>query len=703
MKYILSLIALLLPLASPLGAQMPTSTAQEQGVSEASLKKLDDLVQSLVDKQDVVGAELMVIKNGHSVLHESYGWRNRETEQPMVNDSVFCVRSMTKPLIGTAILMLIEEGALKLEDPISKYLPAFDTEIGRTITIEHLLRHTSGLPLSLIMNTPLDELESIQTVAALGADYELDFTPGSRFQYSDQGTDTLTALIDVITGKPAAEFVEQRILTPLGMTDSATYWNEEHPLRLRGCAKYAGARGNWNAFWDPSKASLFPFFLGSQGLYSTLEDYAKFMDMWLQGGSIGANTLLTSESIRYALTATPYPLGSPTGLPEARTDYGALMQIWSTASSEEQGGQRKVAAFGHTGSDGTHAWVFPEQNAMVLYFTQSRGTLSGLQIEEALGELFFDVPMTETVSAPPLEQFLGYYWEHDDDNYRAIILDGGGLALEVPGKAILPLNYIGDDRWKVPEQGYVLAFERSENGEVSGYNMGDDHEIRFTPSADLPSIKHLAELHMKAHRLDLLETLGALSISSDLEFPNLGMKGKLNSTYAWPNLFRIDGLMGAEFENISFDGTDVWYHSKAKPRATREGDEREQLRLDHHLARMGDWQLWYPHMEVIQRLQRGGKDLLLVRTGDTSAAARTLFVDADSGLVLGEDKVTAMEGIGRLGQRLRYADFRDVSGMQLPFTVKAKYASQMLGTSTITVTDYKLVKDVSADVFKLKQ
>jgi CubicO group peptidase (beta-lactamase class C family) len=703
MKSFFCFLTILLSLASPLAAQLPTSTAKEQGLSQDAVQKLDDLVQSLVDKEDVVGAELLVIKNGHSILHESYGWRNREAEQPMENGSVFCVRSMTKPLIGTSILMLMEDGLLKLEDPVSKYIPAFDSEAGKTITMEHLLRHTSGLPMSLIMNTPLDQLGSIHTVAALGAEYELDFTPGSRFQYSDQGTDTLTAVIEIVTGKPAADFVEQRILKPLGMQDSATYLNEDHPLRVRSGAKYAGSRGNWNAFWDPSKPSLFPFFLGSQGLYSTLDDYAKFMDMWLQKGLIGETPLLTPDSIRYALTATPYPLGSPTGLPKARTDYGALMQIWTAASSDGQDGQRQVAAFGHTGSDGTHAWVFPEHNAMVLYFTQSRGTMSGLQIEEALGELFFGVATAVQQSAPPLEQFLGYYWEHDDDNYRAVVLDGDELALEVPGKAILPLTYIGDDRWKVPEQGYVLAFERAENGEVSGYNMGDDHEIRFTPSADLPTIEHLADLHMKAHRLDLLETLGPLRINSKLELPNLGIEGELRSIYAWPNLFRFDGVVGEEFEYIAYDGTDVWYHSKAKPLEAREDDSKADLRLDHHLSRMGDWKLWHPHMEVIQQLNRGGKNLLLVRTGDTSAPARTLFVDADSGLVLGEDKVSAVEGIGRLGQRLRYADFRDVSGMQLPFALKIKYANQMLGTSTITVSEYKLGEEFSAETFNLKQ
>jgi CubicO group peptidase (beta-lactamase class C family) len=129
-----STIALLSALAFGARAQddastqepFPSSTALAEAVSPEGLAKLGSLVQNLVDDEEIVGAELLVIRHGRSVLHEAYGWKDREAKAPMKKGSLFCVRSMTKPVIGAAILMLIEEGRLAFDDPVSKYLPAFD-------------------------------------------------------------------------------------------------------------------------------------------------------------------------------------------------------------------------------------------------------------------------------------------------------------------------------------------------------------------------------------------------------------------------------------------------------------------------------------------------------------------------------------------------------------------------------------------------
>jgi CubicO group peptidase (beta-lactamase class C family) len=599
--------------------------------------------------------------------------------------------------------MLIEDGKIKLSDPIAQYLPAFDVEGKREITIQHLITHTSGLPMSAIMNMDLSTLDSIQSVAELGGSAELEFQPGTAFTYSDQGTDTLTALIEVASGMAAADFVQTRILDPLGMTESATMMTKDHPLRARGCSKYMGMPGYWNPFWNTQQDSLFPFFLGSQGLYSTLSDYARFTNLWLNNGRVGDQQLLNPALMAQALTPSPYPLNSPTGLPGLRTDYGSLMQLWTAPATSDENSARKVIAFGHTGSDGTHAWVFPEQNAMAFYFTQSRATLTGYKVEAALGELFLGVPVPEQLeAAPPLEQYLGYYWENSDDNYMAIVRKGEGLAVEVPGKALVPMDYVGDDSWRVELSGEVLVFERDENGAVIGFQNGDDHQVRFTPSPDLPSVAELEALHQAAHHLELLESVGPLRLNSTIDFVTLGMKGEISSLYAWPDRYRMDALVGTEFEHMAVHGSEVSYHSRLKPAAVSEGIQADQIRIGHHLARLGQWSRWFPHMEVIQQLERGGKTLLLVRAGDTSASVPTLFVDANTGLVLGEDNVVFMEGMGMLGQRLRFGDYREVSGMQLPFTIKTKFANRMIGTVISTVQNYELGEKLEDRTFELQ-
>ncbi|MFT5154285.1 MAG: CubicO group peptidase (beta-lactamase class C family), partial [Planctomycetota bacterium] len=452
----------------------PPSSAIAEGVSPDELSKLSDLIQSFVDDEEIVGGELLVIKNGNSILHQAYGWNDREEDKAMEIDTLFCVRSMTKPFIGVSILMLIDDDLLEYDDPVSKYLPAFDVEGTSEITIEQLLTHTSGLPMSLLLGKDLKQMHEaggIQAVAELGAGHELQFEPGTDFNYSDQGTDTLTAVIEVVTGGSAASFVETRILEPLGMSETLCVLEKDHPLLARGCSKYVGSRGQWSRYWSPEEERLFPFFLGSQGMYSTLTDYARFLNFWKRKGRASKKRLLGLRYARKAMTSSGYQVGG-TGFPGLLGEYGCLLQLWTgpgEAKKEGEEAEREVVVLGHTGSDGTHAWLFPEQDAMVLYFTQSRNGQTAMQVEEQLGSLLLGVPFDPNQAAPPFEDYMGYYWEGEGDLYRSIVRDGEDLALEVVGRGIVPLSYLGEDRWKLrPNPSVVLAFDRSEDGVVIG-------------------------------------------------------------------------------------------------------------------------------------------------------------------------------------------------------------------------------------------
>ena len=175
----LSLALAFAPAPQDAATPFPPSTALAERISPEGLQGLSDLVQSFVDTDEIVGAELLVIVNGRTLLHEGYGWRDREHERAMEPGGVFCVRSMTKPLIGAATWMLVEEDELALDDRVAKYLPAFDVEKKREITIQHLLTHTSGLPMSLILGGDPRALESVRAVADLGGACELESEPGA--------------------------------------------------------------------------------------------------------------------------------------------------------------------------------------------------------------------------------------------------------------------------------------------------------------------------------------------------------------------------------------------------------------------------------------------------------------------------------------------------------------------------------------------
>ena len=806
-------------------------------------------MQGFVDDREIVGGELLVIQHGRTVLHQAYGWNDLEGGVPIRTDSVFCVRSMTKPLIGTAVLMLVDDRVIALDDKVSKYLPAFDVDgvgegageeakrggasgdkselaVGseheavvestsdnrahgastdtsdndnqskgtkrdgvsgdehdsnsqsanatakfspRDITIEQLLRHTSGLPMSLIARADLDELFAqggIAAVAALGAAHGPETEPGTAFEYSDQGTDTLTALIGAVTGAPPEDFIRARILEPLGMTSSTCLMDAENPLRARALAKYARGGDSWRSFWTPSDPALFPFFLGSQGLYSSAEDYARFLTFWLdkgrvpEGGLGAAGATPTSKpkverllGIRYqrkALTPTELPFPGVTGFPNMTTHYGMLMQLWMSVP-ETEGAEPELVALGHSGSDGTFAWAFPEKDAVVLYFTQSRGTTTGLQVEEALGELLLGVPYNTNLAAPPFDDYLGYYYEGGDDRYRAIVRDGDDLALEILGQAIVPLTFVGDDSWKLrPNPGVVIEFDRDADGRVSGYHIGDHVEYRLEPGDDLPSVQEVCESVTAFHHIERLAQVGPLRMSGTVAMESAGVEGTVtividsiaNDATGQPReggspgpsdqdpspdqsdrdkspdpigapgplrrkpptaRMRADASMGGESEHLVVDGARVEIASNAEPAHIAEAARAASLRADIPQARYGDWREWFEGVQVIQRIhapEGPNGDLLLVRAGQLDKPCTTFYVEESTGRLIRQDSVLVLP-FGRVGQELSFGEYQDVSGMQLPGKSETKLAMPMTGPIMTTYTTFEVGVELAEDTFHL--
>jgi len=683
-------------------AAFPASTALAQGLSPQALAKLDALVADLVAKDEVIGGELLVIKDGKTVLQSAHGWRDRETETPLEPGSVYCVRSMTKPLIGTAIAMLIEDDVIELDDRVAQHLPEFSGASTDAITVEQLLTHTGGMPMSFLLSSPLSEIESIRAVAALGAGCELEFEPGTGFNYSDQGTDTLTALIEAVSGVSAAEYVQTRILDPLGMTDSATVMERDNPLRARSSSNYQGAAQAWLRYWKPDDDPIFPIFLGSQGLYSTTEDYAKFMQLYLKRGRLGKERLMRARAVRRALEPGPHSMQAPTGFPGVQAEYGRLMQLWTAPAEDGEEGERELIAFGHTGSDGTHAWVFPEHDAIVMYFTQSRFNSTGLRVEAALAELFLGEEYDANQDAPPFEEYLGYYWEGEGDRYRTIVRDGDDLALEVLGKGIVPLGYLGEDRWRMrPNPSVVLEFQRDAAGVVTGYMIGEHQEFRFEPLAHLPEVDELAERVAAAHNLARLDEVGPMRRTGQLRIEKLNISGEVSTIVAWPDRVRYDSAVGEERERAALNGDRVWTDSSAEPLGERHGDQATWILDESPLAVFGDWRTHYPVRRVIQEYEMDGRHVWMVRMGDTSAPALTVYVESERNLVIGLDGFALIPGMGRVGKRQRYPEFRDVDGMQWPANTVIAFPNELIGAIRVTYDEAEFGVELNEGVFEL--
>src|SRR5262249_16460165 len=187
---------------------------------------------------------------------------------------------------------------------------------------------------------------------------------------------------------PADEFIHKRILEPLGMTDTYCLLRKDAPPRLRVSSNHAGSVGLWHKYWDHEDPPFFPFFLGAAAMYSTPADYARFLALWLDPGMVGSRRLLSEAPVERALRpiVPMLMLGDgraavPTRFPDLRVFYGLHWMVYQPANGSAKAG---LPIFGHGGSDGTTALVFPEQDLMAFYFTQSRGGLSTIRFEELL-------------------------------------------------------------------------------------------------------------------------------------------------------------------------------------------------------------------------------------------------------------------------------------------------------------------------------
>lgn len=205
--------------------------AETVTVPPEALKAMAAGVRQLVLDDEAVGAEVLVLHKRKVVLHEAFGWSDLDRRIPLARNTIVCVRSMTKPLVGTAIQMLIDESKLSLTDRASKYLKSFDNDKSRAVTIEQLLTHTAGFPLTLV-NKQLSSYSGQRAIADEAGKIGPSGPPG-LFKYSDTDSETLAAIVAQVSGQPVDTFIRRRILEPLGMSDTYCVLEKDAPPRSR--------------------------------------------------------------------------------------------------------------------------------------------------------------------------------------------------------------------------------------------------------------------------------------------------------------------------------------------------------------------------------------------------------------------------------------------------------------------------------------
>lgn len=369
---------------------VPTARPEEVGLSSAALDRLSSAIKDRVASGHVPGAVALVARHGKVAYFESFGSANPVTGAPMGNDSIFRIYSMTKAVVSVGIMMLWEEGRLLLGDPIEKYLPEFasmnvgvikgDTletvPANRSITVQDLLRHTSGLTYefrgnSLVHKTYMDarvmRLKQTNTdQSQMLAKLPLLHQPGARWEYS-RSTDVLGRLIEVIAGQTLGVFLAERILGPLGMTDSGFSVPEKDHGRIAEPFAKDPENGTDISLIDVKRTALFES--GGGGMVATTMDYARFLAMLLGNGKLGDTRLLGRKTIELM---TADHLGTVTGpadlLPPGH-GFGLGFAVRTSAGMAPFPGS--VGNYYWGGAAGTTFWVDPAERLFAVMMIQA--------------------------------------------------------------------------------------------------------------------------------------------------------------------------------------------------------------------------------------------------------------------------------------------------------------------------------------------
>ena len=336
-----------------------------------TLTRIKPRMQAHVDRGGINGTVTLILEKGQPVHFETTGWADRENNKPMRKDSIFQIMSMTKPITGTGIMMMVEEGKLNVNDPVAKYLPEFKDK--PTVLIRQLMTHSSGMA----TNPPGDKMEwyyslkvSLEEAVKFYSTVPLLQEPGTKWVYSNMGLATLGRLIEVTSGMKYEDFISKRLLQPLGMKDSFYFVPVDKQSRIvvNYCSKegklspcpHATLGGDSRDLRAGATYSAPEF-----GLYSTAEDLSRFYQMIANGGSSNGKRYLSKSSVD---AMTMVQTGDLKAGHNPGTAFGLTWEVARDASSAAM--LWSIGSFGHGGAFGTHGWIDPTKKIVGVFMVQ---------------------------------------------------------------------------------------------------------------------------------------------------------------------------------------------------------------------------------------------------------------------------------------------------------------------------------------------
>jgi len=381
-------------------ADLPTASPEDLGFSSERLARIGPVIQGEIEKGQYPGAVILVARKGQIVYFESFGQLDPASGKPMTKDAIFRLYSMTKPYTSVAIMMLMEEGKLRVTDPVSRFIPAFanlqvsmpttdpytgatkyvNVPVEREVTIQDLLRHASGLVYAGFTAhpkvkelytkegvdwkdvTPAEQIERLAKVP-------LAHQPGSTFEYG-LSVDVLGRVIEVISGMSLGQFLQERIFIPLGMTDSAFIVSKDKLDRLAQPFATDKATNIPISLLDvtvPQKNDA-----GGAGGVGTASDYARFLQMMINGGQLDGVRLLSPTTVKYMTVdhlAGDFKASGATTLP-AGTGFGLGFAVRRETGRFEVTGN--AGEYYWAGAAGTGFYVDPKEDLICVWMTQGQ-------------------------------------------------------------------------------------------------------------------------------------------------------------------------------------------------------------------------------------------------------------------------------------------------------------------------------------------
>ncbi|MGO9398101.1 MAG: serine hydrolase domain-containing protein [Xanthobacteraceae bacterium] len=380
----------------------PVTAPEEVGLATAGLDRLSAVMQREVDTGHVPGVSMLIARRGRTGYRQDFG-ALRPGGPPMPGNAIFRIYSMTKPIVTVALMILLEEGKLFVADPIAKFIPELaNVKVGvesdgkldlvaakRAITVHDLLRHTSGLTYAFTGNAAVQrrygeaklftgdpanakqfltkDLSSAEFVAEL-AKLPLIAQPGDSWDYS-HSTDVIGRLVEIVSGKTLGAFLHERIFTPLGMTDTSFYVPAEQYARLADPFPSDPDGGLPVQLIEMRSAPRFES--GGGGLFSTMNDYARFAQALYQGGTFGGSRLIGRKTLEWMTSDHLGPnvrIGTPSLLQPGHT-FGLGLAVRREAGMGQTPGTPGEFFWG--GVAGTYFWVAPKEELYALMMVQA--------------------------------------------------------------------------------------------------------------------------------------------------------------------------------------------------------------------------------------------------------------------------------------------------------------------------------------------